>query len=189
VFQSFYKTNLFFYNIICWNLTDIFKLGDSLKMMIRQVFLVVLVFLIMINSFSFINYESLMNQQQEKDNNNEMFDHSTPAKDPLLDQEIGNSWKAKNNFGTPPSIRGTSKKHNVIRINNDTDFLAQASLEGWKGIGSAKSPMVIENLDIDANRTFAAIYIGNVTQIHFIIRNCSLYNSNGSVSLTSNVST
>ena len=75
-----------------------------------------------------------------------------------------------------PSIESA---HGVIRIDSDAGFASIAASEGWQGDGSAGNPYVIENYEIDANGSNGgkdAIYIGNTT-CHFIIRNCSLYDS------------
>ncbi len=66
--------------------------------------------------------------------------------------------------------------HNVIRINNDTDFANQAASEGWPGDGSQNNPYIISGYDIDAHNAGNAIYIGNTT-VYFIIRNCRIRNA------------
>ncbi len=65
--------------------------------------------------------------------------------------------------------------HDVIRINNDTDFANQASQEGWPGNGTQSDPYIISGLDIDAHGAGYAIYIGNTTA-YFVMENCYLHN-------------
>jgi len=64
--------------------------------------------------------------------------------------------------------------HDPIRINNDTEFAAIASLENWEGDGSAANPYMIEGYDISGHWTSDPIYIGNTT-VHFAIKNCVLW--------------
>jgi len=66
--------------------------------------------------------------------------------------------------------------HNVIKINNESEFAELAQQEGWLGDGTADNPYIIENYEIDAHDKENCIYIGNTT-LHFIIRNCKLYNA------------
>ncbi len=68
--------------------------------------------------------------------------------------------------------------HEPIRINNDTQFTNAASLENWSGDGSAASLFIIENYSINGRGYGYGIYIGNTT-LHFVIRNCYIYSSNG----------
>ncbi len=70
-------------------------------------------------------------------------------------------------------------QHAHISINNDTDFRNQAKNEGWKGNGTEDDPYIIENYDI-SNPNGCAIYI-NYTISHFIIRNCSLHDSESGI--------
>ncbi|UCE37379.1 MAG: right-handed parallel beta-helix repeat-containing protein [Thermoplasmata archaeon] len=65
-----------------------------------------------------------------------------------------------------------------LRIDNDTDFADTAAFFGWIGDGSSSNPYIIEGLTIDAGGLGYGIYIGNTTA-NFIIRNCSIENSNG----------
>ncbi|MFW9911985.1 MAG: NosD domain-containing protein [Candidatus Thorarchaeota archaeon] len=69
-------------------------------------------------------------------------------------------------------IAGVS--HDPFVIMGDANFSDTASAEGWSGDGSPGSPFIIENLDIVLGFTpIAAISITG-TQVHFIIRSCSL---------------
>jgi parallel beta-helix repeat protein len=70
--------------------------------------------------------------------------------------------------------------HGIIRINNDQEFFNMKSNESWPGSGSPGSPIIIENYEIDAMGAGNCIYIANVTNTHFIIRNCKLTNASGS---------
>ena len=63
-----------------------------------------------------------------------------------------------------------------IRINSDTEFKLWSKKWGWTGDGTATNPYIIENYDINARGGQGAIYIGNTT-LHFIIRNCKVYNT------------
>jgi parallel beta-helix repeat protein len=65
-----------------------------------------------------------------------------------------------------------------LRINNNTEFADTAAFFGWAGDGSAGNPYVIIDLTLDAGSMGYGIYIGNTTA-NFIIRNCSVENSNG----------
>ena len=65
-------------------------------------------------------------------------------------------------------------EHEVIVIENNTDFAYQASLEGWDGDGSSETPYVIEGYNITDNGS--CIDIRNVT-VHFTIRNCFMNSS------------
>ena len=61
----------------------------------------------------------------------------------------------------------------IIRVNNDTELASLIAANYWNGSGSADSPFVIENLEINASHVTNAIYIGNTTA-NLIIRNCDL---------------
>lgn len=73
-----------------------------------------------------------------------------------------------------PKVSYTS--HNPIRIDNNTDFANQASLEGWNGNGTEGDPYIIEGYEIDGGGYGYCVYIGNTTD-YFVVRNCYLYNS------------
>ena len=66
--------------------------------------------------------------------------------------------------------------HNVIRINNNSDFAEQAATEGWPGKGTENNPYVISGYDINARGDGDAIYIGNTT-VYFVVKNCYLHNA------------
>jgi len=66
--------------------------------------------------------------------------------------------------------------HDVIRINNNTDFADQAQKEGWPGSGTEDDPYIISGYDIDAHGAGVALYIGNTT-VHFVVENCYLHNA------------
>ena len=66
--------------------------------------------------------------------------------------------------------------HDVIRINNDTDFTNQATAEGWPGDGTQSNPYMISGYDIDAHVAGNAICIGN-TSVYFVVENSYLYNA------------
>ena len=79
---------------------------------------------------------------------------------------VGKIIKESNNMGSV--LRGYTS-HDVIRINNDTDFANQASQEGWLGDGTQSNPYVISGYDIDAHGAGDAIYIGNTT-VYFVVK-------------------
>ncbi len=61
-----------------------------------------------------------------------------------------------------------------LQINNSSHLEEMAILESWEGNGSEGNPFIIDNLEIDGNRSKFCIFIQN-TQEHIIIRNCILY--------------
>ena len=65
-------------------------------------------------------------------------------------------------------------------IEIDGNFSEKATQEGWDGTGLESDPYVIEQLDIDASGLDYGIYIVN-TEDHFIIRNCSISNADGTM--------
>jgi len=73
---------------------------------------------------------------------------------------------------SPARIEYTS--HPPILINNNSDLVKMASLEGWNGTGSAAYPYKITDYDIDGSTMLASIYIGNTTA-HFIVTGCNLH--------------
>ncbi len=80
-------------------------------------------------------------------------------------------------FGQVVDIDGVRyNAHDVIRINNDTDFAKQASVNGWPGDGTQGNPYIISGYDIDAHGAGDAIYIGNTT-VYFIIKNSYMHNT------------
>ncbi len=86
---------------------------------------------------------------------------------------IGAIFLIESNESFAAEIRTESRTDEVIRINGDSDFAAQASANGWPGDGSESSPYIISGYHIDAHAAGAAIYIGNTT-VHFIVENCVL---------------
>ena len=91
----------------------------------------------------------------------------------------GNSKEEKSagDFGKIVEINGVKYiTHDVIRINNDTDFANQAAAEGWPGDGTQSNPYIISGYDIDAHGAGNAIYIGNTT-VYFVVENCYLHNT------------
>ena len=66
--------------------------------------------------------------------------------------------------------------HGKICINSNSEFEQIAQQEGWSGNGSSGNPYIIENYEIDGMGSGYCIYIGNTT-VHFVIRNCYLYNT------------
>ena len=65
-----------------------------------------------------------------------------------------------------------------IRINDNSDFAAQATAEGWPGDGSEFDPYVIEGYEIDGTGYGYGIYVGNTT-VHFVVRGCYVHNASG----------
>ncbi len=68
----------------------------------------------------------------------------------------------------------------VIRITNDTQLIALANEEGWRGDGSEGEPFVIENYNIDAGGKGSAVHIGNTT-LHILLKDSQLHNVSWSV--------
>jgi len=66
--------------------------------------------------------------------------------------------------------------HDVIRINNNSDFREHAVAEGWQGNGTQCNPYIISGYDIVAYGAETAIYIGNTT-VHFVVEKCYLHNA------------
>ena len=66
--------------------------------------------------------------------------------------------------------------HSVITINNNAQFAAKATAEGWSGSGTAISPYIIQGYLIDGQRGGNCIYVGNTT-VYFIVRDCELTNA------------
>ena len=90
----------------------------------------------------------------------------------LLETSIERKEGTGSSFTEPIIL--TLARHDPIRINSDADFDAAHGVTG--GSGSVTDPYRIENLEIDAKRGGAGIYIGN-TSSYFIVRNCSIYNT------------
>jgi len=76
--------------------------------------------------------------------------------------------------GTTPSRALGYSSHSPILINNNSDFVETASLEGWNGTGSAAYPYKITNYDIDGSTERTSIYVGNTT-VHFLVTSCYLH--------------
>ncbi|MCK5024247.1 MAG: Ig-like domain-containing protein [Thermoplasmata archaeon] len=72
------------------------------------------------------------------------------------------------------TINAPVVSHPPIRINSNGDFPGIASA----GDGSAGTPWIIENLDINGTGAGYCVYVGNTTE-YFEVRNCSLYNASG----------
>lgn len=64
--------------------------------------------------------------------------------------------------------------HAPIVITSDADFETQ----GWVGNGTIEEPYIIENLSINGNKSTSCIAIFNTT-VHFVVRNCLLFNASG----------
>ncbi len=89
---------------------------------------------------------------------------------------IGDERDEMEVFSGTTDIRVNRISRSPIRINNNSDFMSQATAEGWSGNGTQLNPYIIENYDIDAEGAGNAIYIGNTTA-YFIIRGCEVYNT------------
>lgn len=89
-----------------------------------------------------------------------------------LQQEDGDS--ARN---WTRSAAATYTPHDVITIDDDLDFAAHASSEGWPGDGSSTDPYIISGYEIDATGFRDAVLIGNTT-VHFVVSACYLHNAN-----------
>jgi len=66
--------------------------------------------------------------------------------------------------------------HSVITINNNAQFAAKATAEGWSGSGTEMWPYVIQGYLIDGQRGGNCIFVGNTT-VYFIVRDCELTNA------------
>jgi parallel beta-helix repeat protein len=66
--------------------------------------------------------------------------------------------------------------HDPIRINNQTEFITMAGLEGWAGNGSSGNPYIIEGYEINGNGYGYCIFVGNTT-VYFVIRDSYLYDA------------
>ena len=64
--------------------------------------------------------------------------------------------------------------HAPIYIDDDADFLSQATAESWPGNGSASAPYRIENYEIEIISGQGIRINENVTA-HFVIDNCTIY--------------
>jgi parallel beta-helix repeat protein len=64
----------------------------------------------------------------------------------------------------------------AIRIDGNAGFNAANGVTG--GDGSALTPWIIENFEINGTANGTCIYIGNTTE-HFIVRNCTLHDADG----------
>ncbi|MFW6083343.1 MAG: NosD domain-containing protein [Thermoplasmatota archaeon] len=67
-------------------------------------------------------------------------------------------------------------RHGPIYINGNDNFFSKAERENWKGNGTEDNPIIIENYDIAARSAGNGIMVSN-TNLHFIIRNCMVYNA------------
>ncbi len=77
---------------------------------------------------------------------------------------------AADSEGVGITINAPVVSHLPIRIDSNADFPGIASA----GDGSALTPWIIENLDINGTSDGYCIYVGNTTE-YFTIKNCSLY--------------
>ena len=66
--------------------------------------------------------------------------------------------------------------HSPIFIDGNTDLFNQASTEGWPGDGTYTNPILIENLQIDAEGSEYGIRIQNTSR-YLKIQNCRIYNA------------
>ncbi|MHA2096782.1 MAG: right-handed parallel beta-helix repeat-containing protein, partial [Candidatus Hodarchaeales archaeon] len=65
----------------------------------------------------------------------------------------------------------------LIAIEDNSNFIYFANLEGWEGSGTIENPYIIEGLSLNGTTfSFPIIEIRN-TQIHFIIQECILFGS------------
>ena len=89
-------------------------------------------------------------------------------------------------IGDQASVSSLSS-HPVIVINDDSELLEQAASEGWDGNGTAGSPCVIQNYDVNASGSSVGIYVGNIT-LHLRIADCHIHDGDGDGIVLSNVS-
>jgi parallel beta-helix repeat protein len=61
-----------------------------------------------------------------------------------------------------------------VRIDNDAQFLAAATVYGWPGSGTEVDPFIVSGYEVDATGEANAIYIGNTT-VHFTLSSCWLH--------------
>ncbi len=135
-----------------------------------------------------VRSHSIPNQQHDmKQTGRWSFFNKTRHQPSLIHQFSRNSTKVETkshlnakNDGFPVTLTDTGTP---IRIDGNADFHAQAAANGWSGNGTAGNPYVIENLMIVTTQNGTnAIDIRN-TNVHFIIRNCTItatgYSVNG----------
>ncbi len=77
----------------------------------------------------------------------------------------------------PVETSNTRIAHGVIIINNRMDLDNESAYNSWPGNGTEDNPIIIQDYEIDAHGEGAAIYIGNISDMHILIRNCTLYNT------------
>jgi hypothetical protein len=88
------------------------------------------------------------------------------------------SWEDVADTGPGACRMGSLTAHAPIYINGNSQFASQALSEGWQGDGSPGNPYIIEGYDIDA-RVVAGVYCIHIesTSVHFVIRDCHLFNA------------
>jgi parallel beta-helix repeat protein len=74
------------------------------------------------------------------------------------------------------TVEAANTSHTPIRIDKDSDFTAANGVSG--GSGTAASPYIIQDFNIDGAGWGYCIYVGNTTK-HFVIRGCNLYQASG----------
>ncbi|RDE14880.1 MAG: hypothetical protein C4K48_05480 [Candidatus Thorarchaeota archaeon] len=67
--------------------------------------------------------------------------------------------------------------HVPITIDDDADFLSQATAESWLGDGSQSFPYRIENYTIEVPSGYVGICINENVTAHYIIDNCIIYST------------
>ncbi len=83
--------------------------------------------------------------------------------------------EVQSNMGSEPEVADSNSlslvSHDYIWIDNDADFSAQATSEGWPGDGTKGNPYIIEGYMITDDFSSITIY---PTSVYFIIRGCVL---------------
>lgn len=83
-----------------------------------------------------------------------------------------------------PALALSYTPHDIISIDGDVDFDAQAAAEGWPGEGTESNPYMITGYEIDGADYRNAITISN-TRVHFTVSECWLHNGgNQGIALT-----
>ncbi|MBA7656945.1 hypothetical protein ES703_64874 [subsurface metagenome] len=114
--------------------------------------------------------------------------HTSPDSDNDGIVDIPYTWIAGNADSEDSFPLAASPLHVGDRIHIDDDGISAPTwsrtveLNFWcTGSGTYSDPYIIDGVEIDAGGTGNGIYIENSKNIHFVIRNCTVYNSsNGS---------
>jgi len=92
----------------------------------------------------------------------------------ILQYSIGTGSSDSHIWFDEISFQSITHIHSPIRINSNTDFTFDNGVTSGTGVWN--DPYIIDNWIINGTGYGSGIYIGNTTK-HFIIRNCTIYNS------------